>query len=49
MNFNSIQTHLLLTAHDCNDVTSNAATNDNLRGKGIVCFWNVNEPTQPQK
>ena len=44
--FNLVQTHLLLTAHDCNNVETNR---DCLQGRGIVCYWNVNEPSQPQK
>jgi ABC-type Mn2+/Zn2+ transport system ATPase subunit len=47
--FNLVQTHLLLTAHDCNDVETNVDKKDCLQGRGIVCYWNVNEPSQPQK
>lgn len=49
MQFNSVQTHLLLTAHDCNTVKVHMDKINCLQGRGIVCYWNVNEPSQPQK
>ncbi|CAB3993044.1 WD repeat-containing 60-like [Paramuricea clavata] len=49
MKFNSVQTHLLLTAHDCSNVETSVDKNDCLQERGIVCYWNVNEPSQPQK
>lgn len=49
MKFNAVQTHLLLTAYDCNNIESNVDKNLCLYGRGVVCYWNVNEPSQPQK
>ena len=50
MKFNSVQTHLLLTAHNCSNIEDNAEDKRlYLRGQGVVCYWNINEPSQPQK
>lgn len=46
MKFNSVQTHLLLTAHDDGE---NSTEEDCFARSGIVCYWNVNEPSRPQK
>ena len=41
-----VQTYLVLTAYSPQSKVKSA---DGLSGKGLVCVWNVNEPTKPQK
>ncbi|ELU09671.1 hypothetical protein CAPTEDRAFT_129633 [Capitella teleta] len=42
--FSSTQNQALITIHSAKEVEMN----DPLARKGIVCVWNVNEPSQPQ-
>ncbi|XP_006815867.1 cytoplasmic dynein 2 intermediate chain 1-like [Saccoglossus kowalevskii] len=46
LHFHPVQTHLILTAYS---MPQKASSKNKLYSKGLICLWNVNEPTRPQK